>query len=58
MVGLYLDLDLNPVHLLYVMVLKLSSEMYDKLVKGLTDVTIFTTAGLERHFYSNNTNFA
>jgi hypothetical protein len=39
-------------------VLGLSSEIYDKLVKGLTDVTISTAAGLERYSYSNNTNFA
>jgi hypothetical protein len=40
-------------------VLGLSSEMYDKLVKGfLTDVTISTAAGLEKYSYSNNTNFA
>jgi hypothetical protein len=39
-------------------VLGLSSEMYDKLVKGLTDVTISATAGLERYSYPNNTNFA
>lgn len=39
-------------------VLGLSSEFYDKLVKGLTDVTISTAAGLERYFYPNNTNFA
>jgi hypothetical protein len=35
-----------------------SSEFYDKLVKGLTDVTVSTTAGLERYSYPNNTNFA
>jgi len=39
-------------------VLELSSEMYDKLVKGLTDVTISTTAGLERYSYPASTNFA
>ncbi len=39
-------------------VLGLSSKMYDKLVKGLTDVTISTAAGLEKYSYSNNTNFA
>jgi len=39
-------------------VLGLSSETYDKLVKGLTDVTIFTAAGLERYSHPNNTNFA
>ena len=39
-------------------VLGLSSETYDKLVKGLTDVTISTAAGLERYSYSNNTDFA
>jgi hypothetical protein len=39
-------------------VLGLSSEMYDKLVKGLTDVTISTAAGLERYSYPDNTNFA
>jgi hypothetical protein len=35
-----------------------SSEIYDELVKGLTDVTVSTTAGLERYSYPNNTNFA
>ena len=35
-----------------------SSEIYDNLVKGLTDLTISTTAGLERYSYPNNTNFA
>jgi hypothetical protein len=35
-----------------------SSEFYDKLVKGLTDVTVSTTAGLEKYSYPNNTNFA
>lgn len=39
-------------------VLGLSGEMYDKLVKGLTDVTISTAAGLERYSYPTNTNFA
>jgi hypothetical protein len=39
-------------------VLGLASKMYDKLVKGLTDVTISTTAGLERYSSPNNTNFA
>ena len=39
-------------------VLGLSSEMYDKLVKGLTDVTISTAAGLERYSYPTDTNFA
>ena len=39
-------------------VLGLSSEMYDKLVKGLTDVTTYTTARLERYSYPTNTNFA
>jgi hypothetical protein len=39
-------------------VLGLSSEFYDKLVKGLTDVTISTTAGLEKYSYPANTNFA
>jgi hypothetical protein len=39
-------------------VLGLSNEMYDKLVKGLTDVTISTAAGLERFSYSNDANFA
>jgi hypothetical protein len=34
-----------------------SSEIYDKLVKGLTNLTVSTTAGLERHSYTNNTNF-
>jgi hypothetical protein len=38
-------------------VVGLSSEMYDKLVKGLTDVTISTAAGLERYSSPNNTNF-
>jgi transposase-like protein len=35
-----------------------ASEIYDKLVKGLTDLTISTTAGLERYSYPKNTNFA
>jgi len=35
-----------------------SSEIYDELVKGLTDITVSTTAGLERYSYPNNTNFA
>ena len=39
-------------------VLGLSSETYDKLVKGLTDVTISTAAGLERYSYPTDTNFA
>jgi len=39
-------------------VLGFSSEMYDKLVKGLTDVTISTTTGLERYSYPANTDFA
>jgi hypothetical protein len=39
-------------------VLGLSSEMYDKLVKGLTDVTISTTAELQRYSYPANTDFA
>ena len=39
-------------------VLGLSSEMYDKLVKGLTDLTISTAAGLERYSYPADTNFA
>ena len=39
-------------------VLGFSSEFYDKLVKGLTDVTISTTAGLERYSYPTSTNFA
>lgn len=34
-----------------------ASEIYDKLVKGLTDLTISTSAGLERYPYTNNTNF-
>jgi hypothetical protein len=39
-------------------VLGFSSEIYDKLVKGLTDVTISTAAGLERFSYPANTDFA
>ncbi len=39
-------------------ILGLSSEFYDKLAKGLTDVTISTAAGLERYSSPNNTNFA
>jgi hypothetical protein len=35
-----------------------TSEIYDKLEKGLTNVTVSTTAGLERYSYPNNTNFA
>ena len=35
-----------------------ASEIYDKLVTGLTDLAIDTTAGLERYSYPNNTNFA
>jgi hypothetical protein len=34
-----------------------ASEIYDNLVKGLTDLTISTTAGLERYSYPSNTNF-
>jgi hypothetical protein len=34
-----------------------ASEIHDKLVKGLTDLTISTTAGLERYSYPKNTNF-
>jgi hypothetical protein len=39
-------------------VLGLSSEMYDKLVKGLTDVTRSAAAGLERYSSPANTDFA
>jgi hypothetical protein len=35
-----------------------SSEIYDKLAKGLTDLTISTIAGLERYSYPSNTNFS
>jgi hypothetical protein len=35
-----------------------ASEIYNKLMKGLTDLTISTTAGLERYSYPKNTNFA
>jgi hypothetical protein len=38
-------------------VLGSSSEIYDKLARGLTNVTVSTAAGLER-YYSNNANFA
>ena len=39
-------------------VLGTSSEIYAKLVAGMTDLTVSTTAGLERYSYPNNTNFA
>jgi hypothetical protein len=35
-----------------------ASEIYDNLVNGLTDLTMSTTAGLERYSYPKNTNFA
>ena len=39
-------------------VLGLYRETYDKLVKGLTDVTISIVARLERYSYPANTEFA
>jgi hypothetical protein len=35
-----------------------ASEIYDRLVKGLTDLTISTTAGLESYSNPKNSNFA
>jgi hypothetical protein len=54
----YLNSNYNDYFNVIEKVLGPSSEIYDKLVKGLTDVTISTTAGLGTYSYSNNTNFA